>query len=79
MVESVETGFCRDFDRVVFDFGGLRLPPRYTVQYSSGAVTQCGSGETVPVGGNVKLKITFDEAQAHTRRGSRSSQTATAG
>lgn len=69
MVRNVETGACRDFDRVVIDFDGLRLPPRYTVEYVRGPVTSCRSGETVPMAGNAKLKITIDESQAHTPDG----------
>jgi hypothetical protein len=68
-VNSVETACCPDFDRVVFDFDGLRLPPVYTVEYVDGPVAQCGSGQNVPIAGNAKLKITFDTAQAHTEAG----------
>ncbi len=68
-VNSVDTGGCPTFDRVVFDFDGLRLPPVYTIEYVNGPVSQCGSGENVPIRGNAKLKITFDTAQAHTEAG----------
>lgn len=68
-VNSVETGCCPTFDRVVFDFEGLRLPPVYTVEYVNGPVSQCGSGQNVPVVGSAKLKITFRTAQAHTEAG----------
>ena len=68
-VNSVDTGCCPTFDRVVFDFDGLRLPPVYTVEYVNGPVSQCGSGQNVPLAGNAILKISFDTAQAHTDAG----------
>ena len=68
-VNSVETGCCATFDRVVFDFDGLRLPPVYTIQYVNGPIAQCGSGQNVHINGNAKLKISFDTAQAHTEAG----------
>lgn len=68
-VNSVDTGCCATFDRVVFDFDGLRLPPVYTVEYINGPVSQCGSGQNVPLAGHAILKITFDTAQAHTDAG----------
>ena len=68
-VNSAETACCPTFDRVVFDFDGLRLPPVYTVEYVEGPITQCGSGQNVAIHGNAKLKINFDTAQAHTEAG----------
>ncbi len=62
---GAETGCCKSFDRVVFDFEGSQLPP-YTVQYVTGPTIACRTNEAVPIEGAAKLKITFDEAQAHT-------------
>jgi hypothetical protein len=69
MVPSVETGTCRGFDRVVIDFAGHSLPPQYTVEYVNGPIKACRSGETVSISGTAKLKISFDQAQAHTPEG----------
>lgn len=68
-LNTVDTGSCPSFDRVVFDFDGLRLPPAYTIEYVNGPVTQCGSGQPVSLAGNAILKITFDTTQAHTEAG----------
>jgi hypothetical protein len=68
-VNSVESACCATFDRVVFDFDGLRLPPVYTIEYVDGPIRQCGSGQTVAMQGNARLKISFDTAQAHTDAG----------
>ena len=68
-LNTIETAACATFDRVVFDFDGLRLPPISTVEYISGPATQCGSGDPIPMDGNARLKITFDTAQAHTEAG----------
>jgi hypothetical protein len=68
-VNSVETACCQTFDRVVFDFEGIRLPPDYTVEYVTGPVSSCGSGQNIPVAGNAKLRIRFKTSQAHTDAG----------
>src|SRR4051794_35650525 len=56
-LNSIDTACCTDFDRVVFDFDGLRLPPLYTVEYVNGPVSQCGSGANEPLSGHAILKI----------------------
>jgi hypothetical protein len=68
-LNTIATAGCAEFDRVVFDFDGLRLPPKYTVEYVNGAVSECGSGEDVPLAGTAKLKIRFQTSQAHTEDG----------
>ena len=68
IVQNVQTGCCHTFDRLLFQFEGIRLPT-YTVQYVPGPITACGSGATVPMIGNARLRIAFDVAQAHTEAG----------
>ncbi len=60
---DVDQDGCKDFERFVFAFeGGV---PGYRVGYVDRPITQCGSGNVVPVAGEAFLKIHFTPAQAH--------------
>lgn len=55
-------------DRLVFEFGGKRLP-RWDVRFVEPPVQDCGSGDTVPVAGRAWLQVRFTGAQAHSEQG----------
>jgi len=52
------------FDRLVLDFGDGPVPG-WKAEYMNRPVTECGSGETVPLGTGAALKIRLDYTQAH--------------
>ncbi|MGH7676443.1 MAG: AMIN-like domain-containing (lipo)protein [Gemmatimonadales bacterium] len=56
------------YDRVVFEFGGDSLPG-YHLEYATGAVVRCGSGDPVSIGGTARLVVRLEPAQAHDERG----------
>lgn len=56
------------YDRVVFEFMGDSVPG-YHVQYTTGPVQRCGSGDPVAVAGTGRLLIRFEPAQAHDEQG----------
>ncbi len=58
-------------DRIVFEFDDAGLP-EWEVKYVDQPLLDCGSGESVSVGGDAWLQITFRGAQAHTEAGEES-------
>lgn len=57
-----------EYDRVVFEFANVPLPG-YHVEYATGPVYQCGSGDEVSVPGAAKLIVRLEPARAHDDRG----------
>ena len=51
------------WDRIVFEFAGLSLPPA-TIGYVASA-SQCGSGAAVALKGGAVLNVRFSQAAAH--------------
>ena len=68
LLTAVRTGQQENFDRMVFQFGGARLPG-YHIEYIDKPVRSCGSGEVVPLAGDAWLEIRFYPANAHTEDG----------
>ena len=68
LVQSVDTGCCAQFDRIVFNIEGLH-EPTYTIKYKQPPFSECGSGMNVPVSGHAWLDIRFKVAQTHTDAG----------
>ena len=68
LVQSLVTGCCEQFDRLVFNIEGFHQPT-YTIKYAHPPFSQCGSGMNVPVPGHAWLDIRFKVAQAHTDAG----------
>jgi len=68
LLRRVEAARHPEFDRVVFEFGGERLPS-YHVEYIDRPVRQCGSGEVVQLAGDAWLEVRLHGAQAHTDEG----------
>lgn len=52
------------FDRVVFEFSGDSLPG-YEIQYVTGPIRSCGSGDIVALAGPGRLLVRLEQAQAH--------------
>jgi hypothetical protein len=52
----------------VFEFTGDSVPG-YRVQYATGPVQRCGSGDRVSVAGTGRLLVRFEPAQAHDEQG----------
>lgn len=61
-------GTTPSYDRVVFEFTGDSVPG-YRVQYTTGPVQRCGSGDRVAVAGTGRLLVRFEPAQAHDEQG----------
>lgn len=53
-----------EYDRVVFEFASGPLPG-YRVEYATGPVVQCGSGDEVSVPDAAKLIVRLEPARAH--------------
>ena len=70
-VSAVRIGNQPGSDRMVFEFNDAGLP-EWEVKYVDQPLLDCGSGESVSVGGNAWLQITFRGAQAHTEAGKES-------
>ena|SRR5438093_6142561 len=56
------------YDRVVFEFADDSVPG-YHVEYVSGPMRRCGSGDPVSIAGAARLVVRFEPAQAHDERG----------
>ena len=67
-LRSVRAGQHADFDRVVFEFEGARLPG-YHLSYIDKPVILCGSGDPTPVEGQGWLQVRFSPARAHNDEG----------
>ena len=70
-VRAVRIGNHPGSDRVVFEFYDAGLP-EWEVKYVDQPLLDCGSGESVCVGGDAWLQITFRGAQAHSEAGEES-------
>jgi hypothetical protein len=68
LLRAVRTASRENFERVVFEFAGARVPG-YSVEYVDRPVRQCGSGEPVPVAGDAWLRVRLTPANAHTEAG----------
>lgn len=68
LLRDVRTASHEQFDRVVFEFAGARVPG-YHVEYVDRPVRQCGSGLAVPVAGDAWLRVRLTPANAHTEEG----------
>jgi hypothetical protein len=56
------------FDRLVLDFGAGPVPG-WRLEYVDRPITQCASGQTMPVAGQAWLRIRLRTAQAHDDNG----------
>ncbi|HEX9487536.1 MAG TPA: hypothetical protein VF976_10745 [Gemmatimonadales bacterium] len=68
MLRSVTAATARGYDRVVFEFASDSAPG-YHVEYASGPVRRCGSGDVVSVAGTHRLVVRFEPARAHDDQG----------
>jgi hypothetical protein len=64
ILRDVRSAAHDEFDRVVFDFGGGRVPG-YHIEYIDRPVRQCGSGEPMQVAGDGWLRVRLEPARAH--------------
>jgi hypothetical protein len=68
VLKEVRTASHANFDRVVFEFEGDRLPSHH-VEYVDRPVRQCGSGDAVELAGDAWLIVRMTPARAHTEAG----------
>ncbi len=68
ILRAVDARASPGYDRITFEFTGDSLPG-YHVEYTSGPVRRCGSGDPVAVTGAAKLLVRLEPAQAHDERG----------
>lgn len=68
VLRSVRTASQKNYDRIVFEFEGRRLPG-YHVEYIDRPARQCGSGNPVSLRGDAWLRVRLTPAQAHTEAG----------
>jgi hypothetical protein len=68
LLREVRSAKHANFDRVVFEFEGARLPS-YKLEYIDKPVRECGSGDVVPFAGDAWLQVRFTGANAHTEAG----------
>ena len=68
ILRAVDAKVNPGYDRVTFEFTGDSLPG-YHVEYTSGPVRRCGSGDPVVVAGAGRLVVRLEPAQAHDERG----------
>jgi hypothetical protein len=70
LLRTVEAaaGPANHYDRIVFEFAGDSVPG-YHVEYASGPVRRCGSGDPVAVAGTARLVVRFESSRAHDDRG----------
>jgi hypothetical protein len=64
ILSEVRAAEHAEYDRVVFEFAAAPLPG-YHVEYATGPVYQCGSGDEVNVPDAAKLVVRLDPARAH--------------
>jgi hypothetical protein len=64
ILAEVRSASHEEFDRVVFEFRGRRVPG-YRIEYVDRPVRQCGSGEPVEVAGDGWLQVRLEPARAH--------------
>ncbi|MGH7644700.1 MAG: AMIN-like domain-containing (lipo)protein [Gemmatimonadales bacterium] len=68
VLHAVHVAAQPGYDRVVFEFASDSLPG-YHLEYATGAVVRCGSGDPVSIGGAARLLVRLEPAQAHDERG----------
>jgi len=68
ILRAVDARASPGYDRITFEFTSDSLPG-YHVEYTSGPVRRCGSGESVVVAGAGRLVVRLEPAQAHDERG----------
>lgn len=68
VLKDVRIGEHDDWDRIVYEFEGNRLPG-YHLEYIDRPIRRCGSGEVVPIEGPGWLQVHFYPARAHTEAG----------
>lgn len=67
LLTNIRTGSHPTFDRIVLDFSGS--VPAYGVTGGPDQLTDCGSGNTVPLTGTEYTEITSTNAAAHDENG----------
>lgn len=67
-LKAVRTGRHPNFERVVFEFEGERIPG-YHIEYIDKPVRDCGAGNVIPVRGDGFLRVQMMPARAHTEEG----------
>lgn len=68
MLRAIAATAQPGYDRVVFEFAGDSVPG-YHVEYATGTVVRCGSGDPVTVQGAGRLIVRFEPARAHDDQG----------
>jgi len=68
ILKEIRTGSHPQFDRVVFEFQGDKVPG-YRVEFVKKPLVTCGAGDTVQVNGSDYLSVRLLPAQAHTNDG----------
>lgn len=68
LLRSVTAVAARGYDRVAFELAS-DTPPGYRVQYATGSVRSCASGDVVSVAGSARLVLHLQPARAHDDRG----------
>ena len=64
LLRAVRADSRPGYDRIVFEFAGDSVPG-YRIEYASGPVVRCGSGDPVAVAGSGRLVVRFEPARAH--------------
>jgi hypothetical protein len=68
LLRAVRADSQPGYDRIVFEFAGDSIPG-YHIEYASGPVVRCGSGDPVAVAGSGLLVVRFEPARAHDEMG----------
>lgn len=68
ILSEVRAAEHTEYDRVVFEFENAPLPG-YHLEYATGPVYQCGSGDEVNVPDAARLIVRLEPARAHDDRG----------
>jgi hypothetical protein len=68
VLKEIRTGSHPQFDRVVFEFQGDKVPG-YRVEFVKQPLVTCGAGDAVQVNGSSFLSVRLLPAQAHTNDG----------
>ncbi len=77
LLRAVRADSQPGYDRIVFEFAGDSIPG-YHIEYASGPVVRCGSGDPVAVAGSGRLVVRFEPARAHDELGHATIQRQTA-
>ncbi len=68
LLRSVTAASAVGYDRVVFELAS-DTAPGYRVQYATGPVRNCASGDVVSVAGSTRLVVHLEPARAHDDQG----------